>query len=124
MFDTDVILIVNIGKKVPLSRLVFEIEYEDPGRDEWEINDFINYLEHYYRLMTGEKDKIIQKQVLAGRYDVSYVFVVSQSVVAIVKECFQQLQKFAEYFVLKEAFLDKIYKHPQYTNIRNLKVRK
>jgi hypothetical protein len=44
--------------------------------------------------------------------------------VAIVKECFAQLQKFAEYFVLKEAFLDKIYKHPNYTSIRNLKTRK
>lgn len=73
---------------------------------------------------TPEKDKIIQKEVLAGRYDVSYVFVVSMSVVAIVKECFAELQKFAEYFVLRDALLDRIYKHPRYIDICNLKVRK
>lgn len=32
MMDRDVILIVNINKKVPLSRLLFEIEYEEPAR--------------------------------------------------------------------------------------------
>ena len=49
------------------------------------MSDFNRYLDSYHRLKTGDKDKIIQKQVLAGRYDVSYVFVVSQTVMNIVK---------------------------------------
>ena len=85
MLDRDVILIVNINKRIALNRLLFELEYEEPGRQEWSLNDWREYLNSYHRLITSDKDKIIQKEVLAGRYDVSYVFVVSMSVVSIVK---------------------------------------
>ena len=66
MLDRDVILIVNINKRVPLSRLLFEIEYESPAHNDWKLEDWKEYLGSCHRMETPDKDKIIQKEELAG----------------------------------------------------------
>ena len=38
---------------------------------------------------------------MAGKYDTSYIYIVNQEVLDFVKEVFQEMEKFAEYFVRK-----------------------
>ena len=93
--DEEVIEIVNISKTVPLRRLIFEIEHESSDRTLWRIEDFNEYLEHYHRLETPSKDKLVTRLIMAGKYDSSYIYVVSAEVLSILKEVFRQTQKFA-----------------------------
>ena len=37
--------------------------------------DFVTLLNDYHRLKTPEKDKLITKLILNGKYDPSYVFI-------------------------------------------------
>ena len=38
---------------------------------------------------------------MAGKYDTSYIYIVSQEVLEFLKEVFGNMEKFAEYFVRK-----------------------
>lgn len=42
--------------------------------------EFQDYLLNYHRLPTPEKDKLITKLIMAGKYDTSYIYIVSQEV--------------------------------------------
>lgn len=73
--------------------------------------------------MTPEKDKLITKLILAGKYDSSYVYILSQEILEIVKEIFEKTPKFAEYFVLRDKFLQNICKDHRYKRIQGMNVR-
>jgi hypothetical protein len=60
---------------------------------------------------------------MAGKYDSSYVYVLSQEILEIVKEIFQKTPKFAEYFVRKDKFLQNICKDARYKKIQGMNVR-
>lgn len=66
---------------------------------------------------------MITKLILTGKYDSSYVYVVSQEVLEIVKDIFKNTPKFAEYFVLKDKFLQNICNDPRYKKIQSMWVR-
>lgn len=57
-------------------------------RDKWNREDFENYLQNYHRLATPEKDKLITKLIMSGNYDSSYIYVVSQEVLDLLKSVF------------------------------------
>jgi hypothetical protein len=80
-------------------------------------------LVNYKRLNTPEKDKLITKLILAGKYDSSYVYVLSQEALEIIKDVFQKMPKFAEYFVSKEKFLQKLCSDSRYKKIQDMNVR-
>ncbi len=58
-------------------------------------------LRNYHRLKTQDKDKLTTKLILAGKYDPSYVFILGNEPLDIIKQTFNSMQKFAEYFVPK-----------------------
>lgn len=70
--------IVNINKLVPLRRLIYEIEHEVGGSEMVSRHEFQEYLLHYHRLPTPEKDVLVTKLIMAGKYDTSYIYIVSQ----------------------------------------------
>ena len=74
-------------------------------------------------MQTPEKDKVITKLIMAGKFDPSYIYVVSMEVLEILKEVFKNTQKFAEVFVLREKFIVNLCRHPKYQRIRSLPVR-
>lgn len=115
---------VNINKKLPLNRLLYELEFEVRGESQdWSFEEFEEFLSNYKRRATPEKDKLITKLILAGKYDSSYVYIISQEVLEIVKEIFDKTPKYAEYFVLKEKFLQNICQDPRYKRIQSMNVR-
>lgn len=73
--------------------------------------------------MTPDKDKLITKLIMSGSYDSSYIYVVSQEVLDTIKVVFESMQKFAEFFVKKEKFVEKFCAHSKYRALRNMKVR-
>lgn len=84
--EVEVIQIVNINKKIPLNRLLYEIQFEDrENGSDWTYEEFQKFLSHYQRRSTPEKDKLITKLILAGKYDSSYVYILSQEILEIVK---------------------------------------
>jgi len=60
---------------------------------------------------------------LTGKYDSSYIYVVSQEAIEIVKDVFEKAPKFAEYFVAKEKFLQSLCRDPRYKKIQSMWVR-
>lgn len=62
---------------------------------------FQNFLRNYHRLPTPPKDKLVTKLIMAGKYDTSYIYIVSGEVLEFLKEVFNEMPKFAEYFVKK-----------------------
>lgn len=60
---------------------------------------------------------------MSGKYDPTYIYIVSQEALSLVKEIFTNTQKFAEYFVLKESYIDKFIKHSKYARIKSTLVR-
>ena len=121
--ENEVIEVVNINKKIPLNRLIYEIEFEVRDDQEWTIQEFEQFLLDYKRRATPEKDKLITKLIMAGKYDSSYIYVLSQEAIEIIKDIFDKMPKFAEFFVVKEKFLQKICADPRYNKIRNMLVR-
>jgi hypothetical protein len=64
---------------LPLNRLLYEIEFEERGESQdWSFEEFEEFLSNYKRRVTPEKDKLITKLILAGKYDSSYVYIISQ----------------------------------------------
>ena len=79
MTELEVIEIININKLLPLNRLLYEIEYEErEGEQTWSLSEFIQFLQHYNRRVTPEKDRLITKLIMAGKFDSSYVYILSQ----------------------------------------------
>lgn len=60
---------------------------------------------------------------MAGKYDSSYVYILSQEILEIVKEIFEKTPKFAQYFVRKEKFLQNICKDGRYKKLQGMGVR-
>ena len=60
---------------------------------------------------------------MAGKYDTSYIYIVSQEVLDFLKEVFAGMEKFAQYFVRKEKFAEKVVKHKKYGRLREKEVR-
>ena len=116
--DIEVVEIVNINKLVPLSRLIYEIQHQLTDQEKITREEFIDYLEHYHRLPTPDKDKLITKLIMAGKYDTSYIYIVSQEVLEFLKEVFDSMEKFAEFFVRKEKFVENIAKNKKYGRLR------
>ena len=67
---------------------------------------------------TPDKDKLVTKLIMAGKYDTSYIYIVSQEVLEFLKEVFDSMEKFAEFFVRKEKFVEKITKNKKYGRLR------
>ena len=60
---------------------------------------------------------------MAGKYDSSYIYVLSQEAIEIVKDVFEQTPKFAEYFVRKEKFIQKLCGDSRYKRIASMLAR-
>lgn len=61
-----------------MNRILYELEHQMTEEKVWTREKFMNYLDHYYRLPTPAKDKLITKLIMAGKYDNSYIYIVSQ----------------------------------------------
>jgi hypothetical protein len=66
---------VNINKLITLDRILYEIQYSKQESSRITLEQFAGLLKHYQRLETPEKDKLMTKLILAGKYDPSYVFI-------------------------------------------------
>jgi hypothetical protein len=86
-------------------------------------SEYEEFLQNYHRLPTPPKDKLITKLIMAGKYDTSYIYIVSGEVLEFLKETFAEMEKFAEYFVKKEKFIEKIVRSNKYAKIKNYLVR-
>jgi hypothetical protein len=51
-------------------------------------SEYEEFLQNYHRLPTPPKDKLITKLIMAGKYDTSYIYIVSGEVLEFLKECF------------------------------------
>ena len=47
--EVEVVEVVNINKRVPLSRLLYEIEHEQRQDSDWTYAEFQQFLQHYQR---------------------------------------------------------------------------
>ena len=121
--ELEVVEVVNINKKIPLNRLIYEIEFEVREEEEWTFEEFEAFLLDYKRRSTPEKDKLVTMLIMAGKYDSSYIYVLSQEAIEMMKDVFDKTPKFAEYFVVKDKFLQKLCSDPRYQKIRNMPVR-
>jgi hypothetical protein len=63
--------------------------------DKINLEQFDGLLRHYHRLQTPEKDKLITKLILAGKYEPSYVFILGNEAIETIKETFNSIQKLA-----------------------------
>lgn len=86
-------------------------------------SEYEEFLQNYHRFPTPPKDKLITKLIMAGKYDTSYIYIVSGEVLEFLKETFAEMEKFAEYFVKKEKFIEKIVRSNKYAKIKNYLVR-
>lgn len=60
---------------------------------------------------------------MAGKFDTSYIYIVSGEVLDFIKDVFGQMEKFAEYFVRKEKFVEKVCKNPKFKKLKTVNVR-
>lgn len=58
-----------------MDRIIFEIEHSTQLTENLSESDFVDLLNHYHRLKTPEKDKLITKLILNGKYNPSYVYI-------------------------------------------------
>jgi hypothetical protein len=49
--------------------------------DKINLEEFDGLLRQYHRLQTPEKDKLITKLILAGKYEPSYVFILGNEAI-------------------------------------------
>lgn len=95
IIDDEIIEIVNINKMVTLDRILYEIQYSSSEDNKMTWEEFEQLLGHYQRIPTPEKDKLTIKLILSGKYDPSYIFILGNEDLEIIKETFNSIQKFA-----------------------------